>query len=617
MRSRSTDGDPRVELWGTLDDIAIWIVDGEQVRDTIDDDFTDYAQHEHKSYVPEDEIWIDDLTEPQERKFMATAAIRERSQMLDGKSFDLAHDEVDAESFKERSVDFAGQETIDAEPWQTFGSIEVFLVDGEVVRDRLTPDWVYGGHDLVYRFIPKGQVWLERDLDDAERPVMLLHELWERGEMLAGAPFTVAHRDANDIERIARRDPEKLQILLEEATAMNDRPNKMTIGLSSDALKAMATDPEFVSFMKGEPAAASVHVSNANGDARGKKKHKPKMLDFDEILSTVDAKTHFDKKDEKDDRLEKVLAEMDAAHQAEHDFLAKEFGLDFYEPPMRERAMHQIDKQEGLRHLKPHEDGGAYSPFPIDPHAMSMLHPEQMRRFLGALTNQNDQEDKTVGINTLIGLQPRVDPDKIEAMGRKLEQGRTNKADLKKPLIVRWGGKNYLADGHHRAAAHWLAGAKSLDVKFCDLSGDDDELNKEWLLEGEFHKVDIDRQLLFGVASTVQEGDYLVVDKQGDVITPQALEDAVYEYVLEARAHDKMHTGPTTGRLVESFVITPEKRAALKAHGFTLSFKNASGAEVSGWLTGYKVDDASTWAKVKSGELPELSIGGSGARVEI
>ena len=119
-------------------------------------------------------------------------------------------------------------------------------------------------------------------------------------------------------------------------------------------------------------------------------------------------------------------------------------------------------------------------------------------------------------------------------------------------------------------------------------------------------KVDKPQQLIFGWASVVEKNGQLIVDKQGDVILPDDLEKAVYDFVLYARQHGDMHDNVGTGRLVESMVFTKEKQDIL---GIDLG-------KVA-WWTGFKIDDPRTWAAHERGELPEFSIGGRGRRVQI
>ena len=96
----------------------------------------------------------------------------------------------------------------------------------------------------------------------------------------------------------------------------------------------------------------------------------------------------------------------------------------------------------------------------------------------------------------------------------------------------------------------------------------------------------------------------LVVDKQGDIIPEDELEQAAYEYVLYCRQQGDMHERMGVGRLVESMVFTKQKQEVL---GIDLG--------MCGWFVGFRVDDPGVWKKIKGGELPEFSIGGKAMRV--
>jgi phage head maturation protease len=67
-----------------------------------------------------------------------------------------------------------------------------------------------------------------------------------------------------------------------------------------------------------------------------------------------------------------------------------------------------------------------------------------------------------------------------------------------------------------------------------------------------------------------------------------------------------MHDGDKKGEIVESIVLTREVQDAL---GISL--------DKIGWFVGFKVYDDEVWAKVKSGELRMLSIGGRGTRHDV
>lgn len=135
-----------------------------------------------------------------------------------------------------------------------------------------------------------------------------------------------------------------------------------------------------------------------------------------------------------------------------------------------------------------------------------------------------------------------------------------------------------------------------------------------------FAKVDPEQQLVFGVANMAVTADGKPVeDLQGDVIPSAELEKAMYDYVVESRQGGTMHQEIGTGTLVESFVATPEKLAALlKGLGIEVvdgladigAFKG-----VAAWV-GFHVEDEATWTAVKDGTLKAFSIGGECDREE-
>jgi hypothetical protein len=126
----------------------------------------------------------------------------------------------------------------------------------------------------------------------------------------------------------------------------------------------------------------------------------------------------------------------------------------------------------------------------------------------------------------------------------------------------------------------------------------------------EISKVDADKRQVFGWASVTKSGGIDVVDLQGDVIPLEEIEKAAYEFVKKSRVGGKMHqkgdTGPIhVSDMIESFVVTPEKKAAMGLPDET----------PEGWWVGFKVNDDHTWAEAKDGKLAGFSVHGSGRRV--
>ena len=76
-----------------------------------------------------------------------------------------------------------------------------------------------------------------------------------------------------------------------------------------------------------------------------------------------------------------------------------------------------------------------------------------------------------------------------------------------------------------------------------------------------------------------------------------------------------MHDRVPASRLVESFVVTPQKLdALLKACGYESGPSDFRG--VAAWV-GYRVFNENVWKRVKAGELQAFSIEGTCERVPV
>jgi len=121
-------------------------------------------------------------------------------------------------------------------------------------------------------------------------------------------------------------------------------------------------------------------------------------------------------------------------------------------------------------------------------------------------------------------------------------------------------------------------------------------------------KINEDEQLVFAWANIAKTAaGELVVDSHDEVIYPEDLELAAYEYVLQFSDMGVDHIGEAQGHLVESLMLTKEKAAAM----------GISGPVPEGWWVGYHIPDPDLFAKVKSGEYPMMSIQGVAEAQEI
>jgi hypothetical protein len=103
-------------------------------------------------------------------------------------------------------------------------------------------------------------------------------------------------------------------------------------------------------------------------------------------------------------------------------------------------------------------------------------------------------------------------------------------------------------------------------------------------------------------------GGEVIEDWQDDIVEPEELEHAAYEYVLLYRDGSEMHERGGVASLVESVVFTEEKMKAIGIPEGTLPV---------GWWIGFKVLDEDVWEKVKDGTYSMFSIEGTAERVEV
>jgi hypothetical protein len=138
---------------------------------------------------------------------------------------------------------------------------------------------------------------------------------------------------------------------------------------------------------------------------------------------------------------------------------------------------------------------------------------------------------------------------------------------------------------------------------------------------GEFSKFDTDKRQAFGWASVVEINGQPVIDLQGDLITPDDLEDAAYAFVRKSRvggtqhARDEFDRPVQAGVLIESKVWTDQK---YEAFAKSLNMDPALFADAPrGWEAGFQYEDDATWTDIRTGRKTGFSVHGRGKRVAV
>lgn len=144
--------------------------------------------------------------------------------------------------------------------------------------------------------------------------------------------------------------------------------------------------------------------------------------------------------------------------------------------------------------------------------------------------------------------------------------------------------------------------------KFSDMI---EKKTRDNVIKGKFKimKSDDEKMLAFGWANVSMRVDgELIEDWQGDIIEPEELENAAYEYVRLYGDGGEMHERGGVAVLIESVVFTEGKMQAMGIPAGILPI---------GWWIGFKVTDEDVWQKVKDGTYPMFSIEGEAERVEV
>ncbi len=225
------------------DGYTVWLVNGALVRKELDENFVEYDYHGHFRFIPEKEFWIDDEMSGKEYHLYIKRLLKEVSFLKEGVTVAEAAHKADAfeETLRQNGkrmqkiLTSQNQEmlrrSLKKEKLKEYSSaVSVWLVDGPLVRSVYMLGYAEGGHDVVYAWIPKNEIWLEESLKTEERAFIVLHELHERYLMLSQKmSYANAHHGATIIEDHYRENRKGLEERIREEIKKND-------SVSGDAL---------------------------------------------------------------------------------------------------------------------------------------------------------------------------------------------------------------------------------------------------------------------------------------------------------------------------------------------------------------------------------------------
>lgn len=215
---------------------TVWVVDGIYIRKNIDEEFNNFGQHYLFKFIPKKEFWIDKDHSGggEDKKFFINSMLAMDRFISSGISRRKAAEIVDILEKEERAKSEYFKKYFKSRYRPRFKSNEikkihrrllkkysskelnVWIVDGELVRGLYFVDFTQGGHDYIYKFIPKTEVWIDNSISQKERKFVLLHEIHERNLMKKGLKYNPAHQSSSAIELYARRHSHQIDKLLKK-----------------------------------------------------------------------------------------------------------------------------------------------------------------------------------------------------------------------------------------------------------------------------------------------------------------------------------------------------------------------------------------------------------------
>jgi hypothetical protein len=223
--SLSEEVDALTDGEGKYEGYTIRLIDATRFRGTSrkHQEYGLWATHADFEEIPEREIWLDDQSDPKDRPYFLKNAAAYLEKLREGESQGDAYDygktveEAEREKSKDGSRPFHDEvpdgvylkhrQMLDLDGEQ----VQVWIVNGFIVRNIYKTDFVSGGNAYVYPFMPEDEIWLANHMSDEEMDFTLLHETTERSLMKSEQlDYDDAHQYASKVEFQARQEAKRI-----------------------------------------------------------------------------------------------------------------------------------------------------------------------------------------------------------------------------------------------------------------------------------------------------------------------------------------------------------------------------------------------------------------------
>jgi hypothetical protein len=125
--------------------------------------------------------------------------------------------------------------------WGKKDNYDVWIIDGNAVRQKIYKEFLYGGNEQRYIFNPVGEIWIDNAISSEEFDLTLAHESNERHLMAKfGWTYQAAHDSSLMLEQVIRRN--NMEICQQHEASLGkvsvlDSYNSKEIKTGPDSLK--------------------------------------------------------------------------------------------------------------------------------------------------------------------------------------------------------------------------------------------------------------------------------------------------------------------------------------------------------------------------------------------
>lgn len=244
---------PYIKKIAEVAGFKVFSVNGYWIRNNLDPAFTNFGSRRHFEFIPKEEFWIDRENGKIEAHYFIENFLAIQRELKKGKSYPEAIEVADKMERRERNRSqflknirkIKIKEKILKKVYKKTlfekytKNLKIRLVRGDLVRSLFYLDFTEGGHDKIFRFIPRNEIWIDDKVYKKERPLVIIHELHELALMLKGWPYTPtkqgvferkkssrgkwAHFAAEDLELWCRNHPKSIKRILLREIRENER----------------------------------------------------------------------------------------------------------------------------------------------------------------------------------------------------------------------------------------------------------------------------------------------------------------------------------------------------------------------------------------------------------